>query len=55
MVEIIFSALAAGTFVYISASEVIVEEFSIMGGKWLKMLFFTLGAAIITCMWLLEA
>lgn len=29
MTEIIFSSLAAGTFLYISCSEVIVEEFSI--------------------------
>lgn len=54
MVEIIFSSFAGGTFIYIAASEVIVEEFSIMGGKWLKMLFFSLGASIISCMWLIE-
>ena len=55
MVEIVFSSFAGGTFIYIAASEVIVEEFSV-GGKirWLKMLSFLLGAAIITLMWLLE-
>ena len=36
IVEIIFSSLAAGSFVYIAASEVIVEEFSVPGArKWL--------------------
>lgn len=36
MVEVIFSSFAGGTFVYIAASEVIVEEFSIPGrSKWL--------------------
>jgi zinc transporter ZupT len=36
MVEIIFSSFAAGTFIYIAASEVIVEEFSMPGSKkWL--------------------
>lgn len=31
LVEVIFSSFAGGTFIYIAASEVIVEEFSIMG------------------------
>ena len=31
VVEIVFSSFAAGTFIYIAASEVIVEEFSILG------------------------
>lgn len=36
MLEITMSSFAAGTFVYIAASEVIVEEFSIPGRpKWL--------------------
>jgi zinc transporter ZupT len=55
MIEIIFSSFAGGTFIYIAASEVIVEEFSIIGhNKWLKMITFLLGALIITLMWLLE-
>lgn len=47
LVEIIFSCLAAGTFLYIACSEVIIEEFSIPNNKWLKFLFFCLGIAII--------
>jgi zinc transporter ZupT len=58
MVEILFSSFAAGTFIYIAASEVIVEEFSIPSKsrwtKWIKMMAFALGATIITLMWLLE-
>ena len=56
MVEVVFSSFAAGTFIYIAASEVIVEEFSIPGSKkWLQMVMFLLGATIITCMWFLES
>jgi len=55
MVEVVFSSFAGGTFVYIAASEVIVEEFSIPGrSKWLQMFTFLLGATLITCMWFLE-
>jgi solute carrier family 39 (zinc transporter), member 1/2/3 len=55
MIEVIFSSFAGGTFVYIAASEVIVEEFSIPGrSKWLQMFTFMLGASLITCMWFLE-
>ena len=54
IIEVIFSSFAGGTFIYIAASEVVVEEFSIMGSRWTKMLFFVLGAGIITCMWLIE-
>ena len=53
IVDIIFSCLAGGTFVYIACSEVIVEEFSLPGNKWIKLLFFMMGAALITCLWFL--
>ena len=48
---IIFSSLAAGTFLYIAASEIVVEEFTTPGNRWLKLLVFFLGATIITCLW----
>lgn len=51
IVDVIFSCLAGGTFVYIACSEVIVEEFSMPGGKWLKLLSLILGATVITCLW----
>lgn len=47
-INIIFSSLAGGTFLYIAASEVVVEEFSVNIKKWTKMLFFFLGAMFIT-------
>jgi len=54
-VEVIFNSFAGGTFIYIAASEVIVEEFSMPGRKkWLQMIMFLLGASIITSLWLLE-
>lgn len=37
LINIIFQGLAGGTFLYISASEVVVEEFSVPKNKWLKM------------------
>ena len=54
MVEIVISSFAAGTFIYIAASEVIVEEFSLPGrSKWLQMLTFLMGASLITSLWFL--
>ena len=48
LINIIFSGLAGGTFLYISASEVVVEEFSIPDKKWIKLAGFILGAMLIT-------
>ena len=55
IIEIIFSSLAAGTFVYIACSEVIVEEFSSQRFRWTKFFAFVLGGALITCMNFIEA
>jgi zinc transporter 1/2/3 len=54
MIEIIFSSLAAGTFMYISMSEVIVEEFSDPKHKITKLFFFITGIVLITCLGFLE-
>lgn len=54
LTDIIFSSLAGGSFIYISCSEVIVEEFSTPDYKWLKMIFFVLGAGMITSLNFLE-
>jgi hypothetical protein len=48
LVNIIFSGLAGGTFLYISASEVVVEEFSVPKCKWIKLIGFVIGALIIS-------
>ena len=52
--DVVFSSLAAGSFVYIACTEVIVEEFSIPGNRYWKLLAFLLGAAIITLLWFLD-
>lgn len=52
--DIIFSSIAAGSFVYIACTEVIVEEFSIPGNRYWKLLAFLFGATIITCLWFLD-
>ena len=53
--EVIFNSIAAGTFVYIACSEVIVEEFSIPGNRFWKLFAYILGATIITVLWFLDA
>lgn len=55
IIEIIFNSLAAGTFIYIACSEVIIEEFSMPDNKILKLFFFMFGVACITCLKLIEA
>ncbi len=52
--EVIFNSIAAGSFLYIACTEVIVEEFSIPGNRYWKLLAFLIGAAIITCLWFLD-
>jgi len=52
--DIIFSSLAAGTFVYIGCSEVIVEEFSVPGNRWWKLLAYLCGALLIAMLWFLD-
>ena len=54
IVNIIFTSLAGGSFIYVACSELIVEEFSLPGNRWLKLLFFMLGALFIGCLLLLE-
>jgi zinc transporter 1/2/3 len=54
MVEVVFSCLAGGTFLYISCSEVIVEEFSVPHFKFTKLFFFVLGIAMITSLHFLD-
>jgi|Transcript_1725 zinc transporter ZupT len=52
--SVIFSSIAAGSFVYIACTEVIVEEFSIPGNRYWKLLAFLFGAALITCLFFIE-
>ena len=54
MTELVFACLAGGSFLYISMSEVIVEEFSISSNRFTKLFFFMLGIACIASLVLLE-
>ena len=54
LLEILFSSLAAGTFLYIACSEIIVEEFSTGGRKFMKLCIYLFGIAIITSLLFLE-
>ena len=55
LVEVVFNSFAGGTFIYIAASEVIVEEFSLPDRyKWVQYFSFLCGIGMITAMWLLE-
>lgn len=47
IIEAIFLSLSSGTFIYISASEVIVEEFSVSKHKNIKFIMFLIGAIFI--------
>ena len=52
--DVVFSSIAAGSFVYIACSEVVVEEFSVPGNRYWKLLAFIVGATIITLLWFLD-
>ena len=54
IVQVIFTCLAAGTFVYIGCSEIIVQEFSVPGLRIVKLLAYLLGALIIILLWFAE-
>ena len=54
MINIIFMSIAGGSFIYVSCSELIVEEFSLPGNRWLKLLAFLMGAALIGGLLLIE-
>lgn len=47
-VDVIMSSLAAGTFVYIGCTEMVVQEFSKPEYKWLKFFAYLCGAGLIT-------
>lgn len=54
MVNVVINCLAAGSFVYIACSEVIVEEFTISDDRGMKLLFFIVGILLISTLWLFE-
>lgn len=54
LLKIIFNCLAAGTFLYIACSEIIVEEFSTGGRKFMKLCIYLVGIGIIASLLLFE-
>ena len=54
MVDIVFSSLAGGTFLYIACTEIIIEEFSMPGNRVLKLIAYLFGALVITMLWFLD-
>jgi len=54
LVNVIFMSIAGGSFIYVSCSELIVEEFSLPGNRWFKLLAFISGAVLIGLLLLLE-
>jgi len=54
MMEIVFTCLAAGTFLYISCQEIISEEFGNSKNRYWKFLFYLLGIAMIGMLFLLD-
>lgn len=48
LVQAIFLALSTGTFIYIAASEIIVEEFSVKAFKIPKYISFLFGVGFFT-------
>lgn len=51
VLTVVFNSLACGTFVYIACSEIIVEEFTVPGGRWWKLLAFFCGSVLIFSLW----
>jgi len=54
LVEAIFLALSTGTFLYVAASEVIVEEFAVTKYKYSKFICYLLGGILIAALAVIE-
>ncbi len=54
MLEVTLQSIAAGTFLYLAASDAVVEAFTILGSRWMKLLFFLIGALFIGLVTLIE-
>ena len=54
LIEGIMLSISSGTFVYVSTSEVIVEEFSSKGSKHLKYIFYLMGGFLTVLLNILE-
>lgn len=55
LMEAIFLSLSGGTFLYIAASEIIIEEFSVSKNKYSKFIIYILGCLFVALLALVEA
>jgi len=55
LVDVIFMSLSAGTFLYVSCTEIIKNEFERRQRQWLQFLMVMLGGAVICMLWFFEA
>lgn len=55
IIEGIFLSLSSGTFLYVSASEVIVEEFAITRYRYQKYFLFVVGGVFVALLSYMEA
>ena len=53
LVSALVLSLAGGTFIYIACSEILIHEFANKQNRYFKFLFFILGCAAITLLWLI--
>lgn len=54
LVDVCFLSFSGGTFLYVSCSEIIVNEFSRGAYRGAKVLFVCLGISVIALLWLLD-
>jgi zinc transporter 1/2/3 len=54
LLEGIVLGLSAGTFLYVAASEVIVEEFAVTKYKFVKFFFYTIGGVFVAVLAMVE-
>jgi zinc transporter 1/2/3 len=54
LVSSIVLSISGGTFIYIACSEILIHEFSNNKSRYVKFLFFAIGCACITLLWLLH-
>jgi len=54
LVTSIVLSIAGGTFIYIACSEILIHEFADHTHRYWKFLFFAIGCASITLLWLLH-
>lgn len=52
--EAIFLSLSGGTFLYIAASEIIIEEFSVSKNKYVKFIVYIIGCLFVALLAVVE-